>query len=91
MTGVAVIPVSVAELQISLGRYELSGGGEVVETGRADEKVVVPLAHTEGGPDSVGAARRAGGRRVGRLPRRTSSPTGSRARRASSAATRPMR
>ena len=49
VTGVAVIPVSVAELQISLGQYELSAAGDVVETGRADEEVVVPLAHTEGG------------------------------------------
>ena len=49
VTGVAVIPVSVAQLRISLGEYELSEEGEVVETGRADEDVVVPLAHTEGG------------------------------------------
>jgi hydroxymethylglutaryl-CoA reductase (NADPH) len=49
VTGIAVIPVSVAELQISLGLYELGTDGEVVETGRADEEVVVPLAHTEGG------------------------------------------
>jgi hydroxymethylglutaryl-CoA reductase (NADPH) len=49
VTGTAVIPVSVAQLRVSLGTYELSGDGEVVETGRADEDVVVPLAHTEGG------------------------------------------
>jgi hydroxymethylglutaryl-CoA reductase (NADPH) len=49
VTGTAVIPVSVAQLRVSLGAYELSGDGEVVETGRADEDVVVPLAHTEGG------------------------------------------
>jgi len=49
VTGVAVIPVSVAQLQLSLGLYELSEEGEVVETGRADEEVTVPLAHTEGG------------------------------------------
>jgi hydroxymethylglutaryl-CoA reductase (NADPH) len=49
VTGLAVIPVSVAELQISLGLYELDEGGEVVETGRTDEEIVVPLAHTEGG------------------------------------------
>jgi hydroxymethylglutaryl-CoA reductase (NADPH) len=49
VTGAAVIPVSVAELQVSLGEYELSEGGDVVETGRATEEVVVPLAHTEGG------------------------------------------
>ena len=34
---------------MSLGDYELSEDGDVVETGRADEEVVVPLAHTEGG------------------------------------------
>jgi hydroxymethylglutaryl-CoA reductase (NADPH) len=49
VTGVAVIPVSVAQLRIALGEYELSEAGDVVETGRADEDVVVPLAHTEGG------------------------------------------
>jgi hydroxymethylglutaryl-CoA reductase (NADPH) len=49
VTGAAVIPVSVAELQVSLGEYELSEDGDVVETGRASEEVVVPLAHTEGG------------------------------------------
>ncbi|MBV8065225.1 MAG: 3-hydroxy-3-methylglutaryl-CoA reductase [Actinobacteria bacterium] len=48
VTGVAEIPVSVAQLSISLGRYDLSAGGEVVETGRGLEDVVVPLAHTEG-------------------------------------------
>jgi hydroxymethylglutaryl-CoA reductase (NADPH) len=49
VTGLAVIPVSVAELHVSLGRYELGDAGDVVETGRAEEDVVVPLAHTEGG------------------------------------------
>ena len=49
VTGVAVLPVSVAELRISLGEYELDDEGQVVETGRGDETVVVPLAHTEGG------------------------------------------
>jgi hydroxymethylglutaryl-CoA reductase (NADPH) len=49
VTGTAVIPVSVAELQVLLGAYQLSDEGEVVETGRAEEAVVVPLAHTEGG------------------------------------------
>ena len=48
VTGVAEIPVSVAQLQIALGRYELSDAGDVVETGRELEDVVVPLAHTEG-------------------------------------------
>jgi hydroxymethylglutaryl-CoA reductase (NADPH) len=49
VTGVAVIPVSVAQLTVSLGVFELSEHGEVVETGRTTEDVVVPLAHTEGG------------------------------------------
>jgi hydroxymethylglutaryl-CoA reductase (NADPH) len=40
--------VSVASLSIALGQYELSDDGEVVETGRELEDVVVPLAHTEG-------------------------------------------
>ncbi len=49
VTGLVSLPVSVAELAVSLGEYELSEDGEVVETGRAQEDVVVPLAHTEGG------------------------------------------
>jgi hydroxymethylglutaryl-CoA reductase (NADPH) len=49
VTGLVSMPVSVAQLQVSLGEYELSEEGEVVETGRKDEEVVVPLAHTEGG------------------------------------------
>jgi hydroxymethylglutaryl-CoA reductase (NADPH) len=49
VTGDAVIPVSVAQLAVSLGEYELSEDGEVVERGRGSEDVVVPLAHTEGG------------------------------------------
>src|SRR6185503_7584924 len=49
VTGVAVVPVSVAQLRVSLGRYELSDDGDVVETGRDEEEAVVPLAHTEGG------------------------------------------
>jgi len=49
VTGVVAIPVSVAQLRISLGEYVLDDEGELVETGRADEEVVVPLAHTEGG------------------------------------------
>ena len=48
MTGVVEIPVSVAQLSVSLGQYELSEDGEVVETGRELEEIVVPLAHTEG-------------------------------------------
>jgi hydroxymethylglutaryl-CoA reductase (NADPH) len=49
VAGLVSIPVSVAQLAVSLGEYELSEDGDVVETGRADEGVVVPLAHTEGG------------------------------------------
>jgi len=49
VTGVAVIPVSVAQLRVSLGEYELSEDGAVVEAGRSEEEVSVPLAHTEGG------------------------------------------
>jgi hydroxymethylglutaryl-CoA reductase (NADPH) len=48
VSGVAVIPVSVAQLKISLGRYELSDDGDVVESAREVQDVVVPLAHTEG-------------------------------------------
>jgi hydroxymethylglutaryl-CoA reductase (NADPH) len=49
VTGLAVLPVSVAQLRVSLGEYALSDEGEVIESGRSDEDVVVPLAHTEGG------------------------------------------
>src|SRR4051794_9164372 len=50
LTGVAVLPVSVAgPLVVSLGRYELDEAGTVVETSRAQDEVFVPLAHTEGG------------------------------------------
>jgi hydroxymethylglutaryl-CoA reductase (NADPH) len=49
VTGTAVLPVSVAQLLVSLGAYELAEDGQVVETGRAEQEVVVPLAHTEGG------------------------------------------
>jgi len=48
VTGLVEIPVSVAQLRIALAQYELSDDGEVVETGRELEDVVVPLAHTEG-------------------------------------------
>jgi hydroxymethylglutaryl-CoA reductase (NADPH) len=49
VTGVAVIPVSVAQIAVSLGEYSLSEDGDVVEASRALEEVTVPLAHTEGG------------------------------------------
>jgi hydroxymethylglutaryl-CoA reductase (NADPH) len=48
LTGVAVIPVSLCPIRIELGAYELSSVGDVVETGRGEEDVLVPLAHTEG-------------------------------------------
>src|SRR5438309_1334707 len=50
LTGVAVIPVSViGPLEVELGEYELEEPfGRVVETGRAPDRVYVPLAHTEG-------------------------------------------
>ena len=50
VTGVAVIPVSVVgPLAISFGEYELDDAGTVVERGRVQDDVYVPLAHTEGG------------------------------------------
>src|SRR6201997_4133693 len=49
VTGLVSIPVSVAQLEVSLGEYELSEDGAGVETGRSEEEVVVPVAHTEGG------------------------------------------
>jgi len=49
VTGVATLPVSVAQLRVSLGDYALSDDGDVVESRRSEEDVVVPLAHSEGG------------------------------------------
>jgi hydroxymethylglutaryl-CoA reductase (NADPH) len=51
LTGAAVIPVSVVgPLELELGGYELrEPDGEVVENGRYQDSVFVPLAHTEGG------------------------------------------
>ena len=51
LTGAAVIPVSVVgPLEIELGEYELEEPfGRVSETGRGQEQIYVPLAHTEGG------------------------------------------
>ena len=51
LTGAAVIPVSVVgPLELELGGYELrEPDGEVVEHGRHQDSVFVPLAHTEGG------------------------------------------
>ena len=50
LTGVAVIPVSViGPLEVELGEYELEEPfGRLVESGRATDRVYVPLAHTEG-------------------------------------------
>jgi hydroxymethylglutaryl-CoA reductase (NADPH) len=49
LVGVAVIPVSAVPVAIELGTYELDDDGELLQTGRAEETVHVPLAHTEGG------------------------------------------
>jgi hydroxymethylglutaryl-CoA reductase (NADPH) len=48
LVGVAVIPVSACPITIELGAYELDAEGSVEETGRAEETLYVPLAHTEG-------------------------------------------
>ena len=49
--GAAAIPVSVVgPLVVELGAYELEEpAGTLRETGRAQEELLVPLAHTEGG------------------------------------------
>ena len=51
LTGAALIPVSVVgPLLVELGSYELEEpAGTLRETGRAQEELLVPLAHTEGG------------------------------------------
>jgi hydroxymethylglutaryl-CoA reductase (NADPH) len=51
LTGAAVIPVSVVgPLELELGEYELrEPEGALAETGRTQDSVFVPLAHTEGG------------------------------------------
>src|SRR5437868_14925589 len=51
LTGAALIPVSVVgPVAVELGEYELEEPfGRLSETGRAQEEVFVPLAHTEGG------------------------------------------
>jgi hydroxymethylglutaryl-CoA reductase (NADPH) len=48
IVGVAVIPVSACPIAIELGSYELDPEGALIERGRAQETVHVPLAHTEG-------------------------------------------
>ncbi len=50
LTGTVQLPVSVVgPVAVELGRYCLDESGHVIETGRASEDVLVPLAHTEGG------------------------------------------
>jgi hydroxymethylglutaryl-CoA reductase (NADPH) len=50
LTGHMVLPVGVVgPLAISLGQYELTEAGAVREAARHDDRVFVPLAHTEGG------------------------------------------
>jgi hydroxymethylglutaryl-CoA reductase (NADPH) len=50
LTGAAMIPVAVVPVELELGEYELEEPfGRLVETGRTQESVHVPLAHTEGG------------------------------------------
>ena len=70
-TGAAVIPVSVVgPLLVELGTYELEEpAGALLETGRAAEELLIPLAHTEGGlaasmTRGLTAAARSGGFRT---------------------------
>ena len=50
LSGHMVLPVGViGPLPVNLGNYTLSAAGEVREEGREDDRVFVPLAHTEGG------------------------------------------
>ncbi len=49
LVGVAGIPLSAVARTVERGAYELDDAGDVLETGRAEETVHVPLAHTEGG------------------------------------------
>jgi len=51
LTGATLIPVSVVgPLLVELGDYELEEPeGTLREVGRAQEELLVPLAHTEGG------------------------------------------
>ncbi len=48
LAGVAVIPVSACPVTLELGSYELTDTGRLTESGRTEETVYVPLAHTEG-------------------------------------------
>lgn len=50
LTAHLVLPVGVVgPLSLNLGDYVLDDKGEVQESGRTEERVFVPLAHTEGG------------------------------------------
>jgi hypothetical protein len=50
LTGHLVLPVGVVgPLSVNLGQYTLTGEGDVQEQARQDDRVFVPLAHTEGG------------------------------------------
>lgn len=70
LTGHLVLPVGVVgPLVLSLGEYMLDEAGVVQETGRLQDQVYVPLAHTEGGLSAsiqrgVSAAALAGGVRT---------------------------
>ena len=67
-TGATVIPVSVVgPLVVELGEYELEEPAALRETGRAQEELLVPLAHTEGGL-GLDVARDEGGGSLGRIP-----------------------
>ena len=51
LTGVAVVPVAVVgPIELEVGSYELEEpAGRLVESGRGQEGVYIPLANTEGG------------------------------------------
>ncbi|MGI8421333.1 MAG: 3-hydroxy-3-methylglutaryl-CoA reductase [Gaiellaceae bacterium] len=62
LTGLAAIPVSAVPLRVDLATYGLDDDGALLEQGRAEEEVCVPLAHTEGGlADSLYRGARAAG------------------------------
>ena len=68
-TGAVVIPVSVVgPLVVELGRYELEEPeGTLRETGRGQEELLVPLAHTEGGLSASMSRGHEGGGDLGRI------------------------
>ena len=65
-----VIPVSVVgPLVVELGHYELEEpDGTLRETGRAQEEILVPLAHTEGGLSASMSRGMKAAATVGRIP-----------------------